>query len=554
MPRNWEKEDKMKKILFLVVIGAFISIILSIITSPVDAHRRSSAPVTVVNDETNPIFLPAFYLIQTSGWTLPDTGQTTCYDDSYRTEFPCPNPGEPFYGQDANYTINPQSYTKLDAQGNDLPDTATEWFMVRDNLTGLIWEVKQAKDRTPDYSNPHDADNEYTWYDSNPETNRGYPGTDPPGDGTDTEDFINDLNSANFGGFSDWRIPEVRELSSILNTGMYPGAINAGYFPNTGLSDYWSSTTPPTRTHLIWRVDFHYGHIYHVGKRDEWYARAVRGGQPEPSARFVDNGDGIVTDTFNGLMWQQATGGFMDWEDALYYCEGLSLAGHDDWRLPNRNELQSLVDYSAYKPIIDTEFFPDTELAEYHSSTTSAWAWSEAWFVDFSDCLITNDRKSKAQYVRAVRSGQAALNPTQALEEVIEELQAVIDSNLGTDLADMLEDTPGDLEQAIVELDKPDKQAAVGIIEGVVGKIHDAIDKGLDPAEARELMDQLAGVARHLAVDAIDYAIDNGGDSGEINDAQNYLAEGDALRGWEEFKDAVNKYKDALAKAEGAVS
>ena len=65
--------------------------------------------------------------------------------------------------------------------------------MVYDVVTGLIWEVKQDKDDTQNYSNPNDADNTYTWYDSNPETNGGDAGT--PGTGTDTEDFINALNS-----------------------------------------------------------------------------------------------------------------------------------------------------------------------------------------------------------------------------------------------------------------------------------------------------------------------------------------------------------------------
>jgi len=58
---------------------------------------------------------------------IPDTGQTKCYDNT--KEIPCPQPGEPFYGQDANYSINPQSYTKIDAQGNDLPESAAEWAM-----------------------------------------------------------------------------------------------------------------------------------------------------------------------------------------------------------------------------------------------------------------------------------------------------------------------------------------------------------------------------------------------------------------------------------------
>ena len=71
---------------------------------------------------------------------VPETGQTKCYNNT--EEITCPSPGEPFYGQDAQYITNPQSYTKLDEYGNDLPSSATEWVMVRDNVTGLIWEVK----------------------------------------------------------------------------------------------------------------------------------------------------------------------------------------------------------------------------------------------------------------------------------------------------------------------------------------------------------------------------------------------------------------------------
>ncbi len=66
-------------------------------------------------------------------------------------------------------------------------------------------------------------------------------------------------------------------------------------------------------------------------------------------------------------------------------------------------------------------------------------------------------------------------------------------------------------------------------------------------------MDHLTGIARFMAVEAIDEAIAQGGDSGDIGDAQDALAEGDTLRESGDFKDAVNKYKDALSKAEGAL-
>jgi hypothetical protein len=76
----------------------------------------------------------------------------------------------------------------------------------------------------------------------------------------------------------------------------------------------------------------------------------------------VDNGDGTVTDRATGLMWSKADSGRgMDWESALRSAEALTLAGHDDWRLPNAKELQSIVDYTrspdtTQSPAIDPLF------------------------------------------------------------------------------------------------------------------------------------------------------------------------------------------------------
>jgi hypothetical protein len=195
---------------------------------------------------------------------VPDTGVTKCYNAT--VEITCPSPGQPFYGQDANYTINPMSYTMLNG-------------MVKDNVTGLIWESKTNKDDKKNYNDPHDADNTYTWYDSNPATNGGFAGT--PGDGTDTEDFINALNSAHFGGYSDWRLPTIKELDSIVNLDIpYPGpTINTTYFPNTVSSFYWSSTTSAYNTYVAWGVYFGYGGDLVDGKNCYGYVRSVRGGQ-----------------------------------------------------------------------------------------------------------------------------------------------------------------------------------------------------------------------------------------------------------------------------------
>lgn len=69
---------------------------------------------------------------------IRDTGRSKFYNNT--SEIPRPAPGGAFYGQDGNYNINPPSYTKLDASGKGMPDDAASWAMIRDNVTGLIWE------------------------------------------------------------------------------------------------------------------------------------------------------------------------------------------------------------------------------------------------------------------------------------------------------------------------------------------------------------------------------------------------------------------------------
>jgi hypothetical protein len=166
---------------------------------------------------------------------LPDTGQVTAYTDSF--------------GEDSDYTINPPSYTKLGSSGQVLRDSATKWAMIRDNVTGLVWENKT------DDGTIHDKDNRYTWYDPNDETNGGDP---------DTQDFIEALNEGNFGGYSDWRLPTVQELSWILHSDIpYPGpAINTTYFPNIEPVESLSWSSTKTSDDSALGVDFKYGFVY----------------------------------------------------------------------------------------------------------------------------------------------------------------------------------------------------------------------------------------------------------------------------------------------------
>jgi len=90
------------------------------------------------------------------------------------------------------------------------------------------------------------------------------------------------------------------------------------------------------------------------------------GGCATNGVRFVDNGDGTVTDRCTGLMWSQDVdttgdgnsdgGDLLLWCDALAFCEGLTKAGHSDWRLPNIFELESIVDRSRVNPALDPVF------------------------------------------------------------------------------------------------------------------------------------------------------------------------------------------------------
>jgi hypothetical protein len=192
----------------------------------------------------------------------PDTGQTKCYDNS--VEIPCPAAGQAFRGQDAQYAGPARSYTDLGGG------------MIRDNVTGLVWEQKSNKNNVQNYSDSHDADNTYTWCDPDPDTNGGSAGT--CGD-HDTKDFIDQLNSSNYGGHHDWRLPTIKELATLADLGRYSLAIDPVFAATTQSSNYWSSTSGAGGSHVAWRVDFSIGYDYDGSKSGSYYVRAVRGGQ-----------------------------------------------------------------------------------------------------------------------------------------------------------------------------------------------------------------------------------------------------------------------------------
>ncbi len=277
---------------------------------------------------------------------VPETGQTGDYTSTF--------------GEDSDYGPNVHSYTDL---GNGI---------VRDNVTGLEWQQS-----TPFETYSREGAFDY-------------------------------CENLTLGGHNDWRLPTVKELSGLVDNNIpYPGpTINTAFFPGTEDDQYWSSTTNSQYSGVFFIVNFEWGSVSDINDFG-FHVRAVRSGQSNNN--FTNTCPGTVSDTSTGLMWQQATApGTYTWEQALSYCESLELDGYSDWRLPNRNELQSILNYNTYNPVIDTAFFPDTENDFYWSSTTNAEFTDAVWSVDFNSGNVYGDFpfKTDSIFVRAVRTGQ----------------------------------------------------------------------------------------------------------------------------------------------------
>jgi len=129
---------------------------------------------------------------------------------------------------------------------------------------------------------------------------------------------------------------------------------------------------------------------------------------------LIDNSNGTVTDSGTHLMWQQGESNLMLWADALMYCQGLSLANYEDWRLPNHKELLSIIDETRYNPFINTTMFPNATSAVYWSSTLYPGGWPNyVYAVNFGSGasnlgLIMTQVPYYAypNYARCVRGGQ----------------------------------------------------------------------------------------------------------------------------------------------------
>jgi len=127
-------------------------------------------------------------------------------------------------------------------------------------------------------------------------------------------------------------------------------------------------------------------------------------GYPKTGPRFTDNLDGTITDNATGLVWQKQDDNTQrTFTNAIAYAEALDLGGHSDWRLPNINELITIVNRAGFNPAIDTTKFSATKSLHYWSSTADANAPTFAWYVNFSYGGSFSSNKTTSYYVRCVR-------------------------------------------------------------------------------------------------------------------------------------------------------
>src|SRR6185436_18844955 len=199
--------------------------------------------------------LAAYAMAAASQTNIPDTSQTL---DTTST-----------FGEDADYTIHPQSFTD---NGNGT---------VTDNVTGLMWQK---------------TDNgESTWETA----------------------FANAVGITT-GGFTDWRLTTPGELFSIFNHNNANPALNTIFFPGNGAgaADYWwTSDISGSSTTNVWCSNAGGGlgpkpkaETISAGGVLRYSARYVRGAKPTNGHNYLNNGDGTITDLDAGLMWTQIPG------------------------------------------------------------------------------------------------------------------------------------------------------------------------------------------------------------------------------------------------------
>jgi hypothetical protein len=294
------------------------------------------------------LFLLAFIpcsMLHSQQYTIVGTNVTSCYDNS--TVILCPtSSSQPFYGQFTGHNL---PFYRDNGDGT-----------VSDLVTGLMWQ--NDPDENGDGDGIMEISDKLTWQ--------------------QIQDRLVALNSSSWGGYSDWRIPSIKELYSLTDwngtdPSGYSGSSTAQLTPfldNTYFPFSWGLVNSGERlidsqyasctmyNELSWSgyqqlfgFNFADGRIkgYDLmmpgGSQKVFSFIAVRGNTSYGINHFIDNGNATITDTATGLMWMKNDSqNPMNWEEALAWAQmknSENYCGHSDWRLPNTKELQSIVDY-----------------------------------------------------------------------------------------------------------------------------------------------------------------------------------------------------------------
>lgn len=343
---------------------------------------------------------------------VPRTGQTICYNATGNAVIPCDGTG-----QDADSLAGVVWPDPRFADGGNQT--------VTDRLTGLTW----SRDANP-------AGGIKTW--------------------TQALDFIKTLNRGKYLGHDDWRLPNVNELKSLVNNQSPLAAwLGSQGFRGVQREYYWTSSTYAAFTKCAWSVGMQGGIVAGRGKADAGCVWPVRGGGSSlpgtgqttchdesgtaiscegtgqdgesrsgaswPNPRFARNPDLTVTDRLTGLVWTSGgkapgpaacnPGTRKSGQDALDHVKCLNANRHlgkNDWRLPNRNELASLVDHGQPNNAawLNTQGFSGVQAGGYWSSSTYVPTPRNAWGVNMHDGAETSFARKHDIDVWPVRGGR----------------------------------------------------------------------------------------------------------------------------------------------------
>ncbi len=233
---------------------------------------------------------------------LNDTGSLTCVSQDQVSQS-CPQEGlsgqDAEVGRDANKSLQKRGggvggfdWTKLGASGQPLPqqnipwsDNGSEaagsrWSCVQDNVTGLVWEIKETDPEHPRYFG-----HTYSWWMASEQLNGGFtyhmsPGVCTQVEPCETQAYVDWVNKQGLCGHSDWRLPSIRELVSIAVISNEIPAFDKNYFADTIKPRFFTSQTYATEPSRAWYVYFSDGSVSSTGKSDASFLRLVRGGQP----------------------------------------------------------------------------------------------------------------------------------------------------------------------------------------------------------------------------------------------------------------------------------